>query len=119
MDKKIEKVLSFLEEKYGDLDGFKYPKERITEIVTNCVSLINALFDRVRNEKSLSFEIKLYNKEGVLVETINGVDKNNAYETIADIIINKSNFYSKLSLDSFKYERVNKVVNAIGELEVS
>lgn len=119
MDKKIKDVLSFLEEKYGDLNGFKYPKERITEIVTNCVSLINAWLDRVKSEKNLSFEIKLFDIEGVLVESIHGVDTNNVYDTIADTIINKSNLYSKLSLDSFKYDKGEKIVNIIGELEIS
>lgn len=119
MDKKIEKVLSFLEEKYGDLDGFKYPKERITEIVVNCVSLLNALLDRVKNEKGLSFELKLYNKDGVLVSTLHGINKKNVYDAVVDIIISKNDLYSKLSLESFKFEGGNKIVNVIGEIEIS
>lgn len=119
MDKKVKSVISFLEEKYDDEIYDRFPKEKVLEIVINCVSLIKTLFDRADNCGGMSLELNLYDINGDLCETLNGVTFDNVYETISEIFILKNNDYSKISLDGFRYDNGFKAVKNIGEIEIS
>lgn len=119
MDKKVKSVISFLEEKYGDEIYNRFPEEKVLEIVINCVSLIKTLFYRADDCNGMSFEINLYDINGDLCETLNGVTVNNVYEAITEIFILKSDRYSKISLDGFIYNNGSKIVKNIGEIEIS
>jgi len=117
MAKKLKDVVKDWFDKYGN-DNQSYSVEKITEIATNCTSLSKTWFDRVKNIKGASYEILLFNKEGTLSETLNGVTENNIVETMLDILANKSNKYSKISFNYFKYENGEKKDNLVGELEI-
>ena len=118
MNKKVETIVAFLEEKYGKEINDKYGKDKIVEIIVNCISLTETWFSRLTNKAKMSYELKLFNDGGVLVETLHGITKENAALSISDILINNNNKYSKVSLDSFSFNDGQKVVNNVGEIEI-
>lgn len=119
MNKKVETIVAFLEEKYGKEINDKYGKSKIAEIVLNCISLTEAWFSRLTKKAKMSYELKLFNGDGVLAETLHGITKENAALSISDILINNNNKCTKVSLDSFSFNDGQKVVNNVGEIEIS
>lgn len=118
MAKNVETIVDAWFEKNNN-NSIKYSKEKITEIATNCVSLSEAWLDRVKNIKDISFELDLYNKEGVLSETLHGVSRDNVAETLLDTLVNGNSRYSKAELNYFKFEDGRKATASIGEIEIS
>ena len=119
MNKIVKKVVAFLEEKHGEKINEKYRKDRIEEIVLNCVSLSETWFSKAPKDSKLSYELTLFNKNGVLSETLHGVTKDNVAASLSDILITKSDQYSKITLNSFSFNDESKRVKTIGEIEIS
>jgi hypothetical protein len=119
MDKKIENVISFLKEKYGEQLNAFYSNEKINEIVVNCVSLVKTFLDSAGGLKNQSLQICLFDKNGEADDVLNGVTEENIYSTISDIVITKFDNYSKLSIYSFMFEEGIKSTKLIGEIEIS
>lgn len=118
-EQKVNEILHNWLEKNGEWVIDKYGSiEKVEEIVVNCVSLSQAWFS-TQNEKEFSFEISLYDKDGAIVETLHGVTADNLPSMMFDIIVSKSDNYSKLSLMKYKYVSGNKQTDLVGELEIS
>ena len=102
----------------SNTDETRYSKEVLNEIAVNCVSLSNTWFNKVNPKEKQSFEVQLYDKENLLVETLHGVDSNNLPHTLFNVLASNKGYYSKLSLSAFKIVDGNKVANVIGELDI-
>lgn len=113
----LSKTLQAWKDKNGENSSI-YPEDKIVEIATNCVSLSETWFDRTKGKK-VSFELNLYNKDGDLSETLQGVSRNNLPDTMLDIVVNKSYKYYKLELCTFKFKDGEKEEQTIGEMLIS
>ena len=119
MKEKVNEILHNWLEKNGEWVIEKYGSiEKVEEIVINCVSLSNAWFNK-QKENEFSFEVSLYDKDGAIIETLHGVNSDNLPSMMFDIIVSKSNNYSKLSLMRYKYVDGKKATELVGELEIS
>ena len=118
MNKKVETIVAFLEEKYGKEINDKYGANKIREIVLNCISLTETWFSKIPKNSKFSYEIGLFNKSNVLVETLHGITKENVASSISDILITNNKAYSKITLNSFSFNDGQKVVTNIGEIEI-
>lgn len=118
MNKKVEEILASWKNKYGE-NNSNYSEKRIAEIATNCVSLSSVWFEKVNNLKGVSFALDLFNKDGIVCETLHGITKSNLPEAMLDILVNKNKNYTKMSLSYFLYDGNAKIHDIIGELEIS
>ena len=118
MKSKVDKVLDAWFDKYGK-NGSVYPDERIAEIATNCVSLSSVWLERIKKVKGATLEVALFNKEGVVCETLYGVSADNLPDTMLDILVNKNQKYSKMIINYFLFADGIKTTDTIGELEIS
>ena len=102
----------------NNTDETRYSNEVLKEIAVNCVSLSNTWFNKVNPKEKQSFEVQLYDKENLLVETLHGVDSNNLPSTLFGVLASDKGDYSKLLLSAFKIVDENKVATVIGELDI-
>jgi len=116
MDKKINDLLKKWEEIYGS--SSTYGHETLKNIAINCISLSETWFSKNEQNKKLSYELALFDKEGIIVETLHGITKEILPETMLKIIVNDSSLYSKMMLSSFYFNNGKKETEIIGELEI-
>ena len=102
----------------NNTDETRYSNEVLKEIAVNCVSLSNTWFNKVNPKEKQSFEVQLYDKENLLVETLHGIDSNSLPITLFGVLASDKGDYSKLSLSAFKIVDGNKVATVIGELDI-
>jgi len=118
MNKKLTEILTAWKEKYGE-NMSVYPDERIAEIATNCMSLAQVWLESIKNVKNISLELSLYNKDNVLCDILHGINDDNLVETMLDILVNKHEKYSKISLNYYSYVNGSKREGLVGEMDIS
>lgn len=117
MIQKINEIVDAWNNRHGNSND-NYPQKRIVEIATNCVSLSEAWLNRIKEPSTKSFEIVLYNKNGVMCHTLHGITKDNVADAMFNVLIYESYKYSKMVFNEFKYENGSKSTNLVGELEI-
>lgn len=118
MKNKVEEIIKSFKEK-NENNSSIYSDERIAEIAVNCVSLSETWHDRVRNNKVISLELALFNKDNALSQTLHGISFDNLAETMLDILVNKQDKYSKMALNYYAFEDGKKESGLIGDLEIN
>ena len=117
LKKMVKDIISNWHEKHGEASN--YPEKTIEEIATNCCSLTDAWFSRFKPKDKISFELLFFDKEGVVVDTIHGITKENLPQFMFDTIMSQNGKYSKLVLNSFIFTDGIKSTNYVGELGIS
>lgn len=111
----VEDIVNFLLEKHKECP---FSRERVGEIVVNCLALADTYLSAVKKSKKLSFNIELFDKTGDLADTIHGVTKDNMGEALADVCVGNSRNYSLAAVNTYYYKDGEKVVNNIGKLDI-
>lgn len=110
---KVEELVNKWKENISN-GNENYTEQQINGIAINCMSLAKTWFDNNQPKEKESYEVRLFNNDGVLSETLHGVTQENLPETIMSIITKNSEKYSMLTLNSFEF--VNGIKNDIREL---
>ena len=100
--------------------NMNYTDQRIAEIAVNCISLSKTWFDNNREQEKVSYEVRLYNNDGVLVETLHGITQDNLPMTMMKLITSGDGLYSLFTLNSYMFADGEKIdVNELGKLDIS
>ena len=116
---KVNEILHDWLETNGDKGTEKYPVRKLEEIAVNCVSLSETWFNKVDKNEKVSFGLSLYDENGAIADTMQGIDKGNLSNTIFKIIVLYGDTYSKISLMKYAYVGGKKKTELVGELEIS
>ena len=116
---KVNEILHDWLEIHGDKATEKYSVRKLEEIAVNCVSLSETWLGKVNKNEAVSFSLSLYDKDGAIADTMQGVDRNNLSNTIFGIIVSHGDTYSKISLMKYAYVGGEKKIELVGELEIS
>ena len=113
----IDTLVKFWKDSY---QNDKYSDEAIENIAANCLSLSETWFDNNRPREGESFCVTLINKEGVNVNDLFGVTRENLPETMIKTLTTESDTYSKMVVKSFLggFDGV-ATAKVIGELEIN
>lgn len=117
MKNKLDNILKIWMDKHGD-EECAYTEQQIAEIATNCISLTETWLEKVKNQNKASLEFMLFNKDGIVCETLNGISRDNIANTLLDILVNKRGMYTKIMVNWFIYENDKKETKCIGELKI-
>jgi len=117
---KIEELIKLWKEKYCN-ENERYSESQIYNIAANCLSLSKTWFDNNKSREKESYELDLYNKDGVLCEKLHGITSENLPLTMMSIITNECNSYSSMSLVSYRITKDTKdlVSNELGKMDIS
>ena len=117
MKNKIEQLVSAWKD---TCQTDKFSENVVRNIAANCISLAETWFDRHKPKDKESFFITLFNKDGIGVEDLFGVTKENLPFTMVKILTGSSDKYSKIEVKSFinGIEGI-KDAEVIGDIEIS
>jgi len=97
-----------------------YTDQKIAEIAINCISLSKTWFDNDKSKEKVSYEVRLYNNDGIMSEALHGITPDNLPETMMKLITNSNGLYSLLTLNSYMFVNgVKTDVNELGKLDIS
>jgi hypothetical protein len=97
-----------------------YTDQKIAEIAINCISLSKTWFDNDKSKENVSYEVRLYNNDGIMSETLHGITPDNMPETMMKLITSSNGLYSLLTLNSYMFVNgVKTDVNELGKLDIS
>ena len=98
----------------------KYSDEQIRSIAANCIGLSETWFNNNKSVDKESYEVRLYNDDGIVCETLHGVTRDNLPEIMMNTFVNGKGKYSLLSLHSYKFEHGTKIeLNELGKADIS
>ena len=110
---KLQELVKTWRENYSNGVSI-YNEDQILNIAANCLSLSKTWFDNNKAEENESYELNLYNNDGVLSETLHGVNADNLS------ITNGEKAYSSITLISFKFTNGSKkIIRELGKMDIS
>ena len=115
---KLQELVKTWRENYSNGVSI-YNEDQILNIAANCLSLSKTWFDNNKAEENESYELNLYNNDGVLSETLHGVNADNLPITMS-LITNGEKAYSSITLISFKFTNGSKkIIRELGKMDIS
>ena len=117
MNKKVKNLLESWKEKCMNCS---YDETKAAEIALNCLSLSKTWFDNHKTNEKVSYEVKLTNSDGNLVESLQGITEENLPLLMMETITTKKDAVSLLALSSFTFKDGKKTdLGDLGKLEIS
>lgn len=117
MNKKVKNLVESWKEKCMNCS---YDETKAAEIALNCLSLSKTWFDNHKTNEKVSYEVKLTNSDGNLVESLQGITEENLPLLMMETITVKKEAVSLLTLSSFTFKDGKKTdLGVLGNLEIS
>jgi len=116
---KLAELIKLWKENYSN-DTSRYNEDQILNIAANCLSLSKTWFDNNKAEENESYELNLYNNDGILSEILHGINADNLPITMMSLITNGEKAYSSMVLTSFKFTNGSKkIIRELGKMDIS